>query len=148
MTANRAEVLPAELIRKGRIDEVFWVDLPNLSEREAIFRVHLSRVRPERVNKGDFDLKVLAERSINFSGAEIEQVIYDGMQTAFSAGEEFTQRDLINAMAGCVPLSQIAEAPIENLKTWAIRSGAKSASVPDAQPDSFSRFGLLQVDEN
>ncbi len=57
MTANRAEVLPAELIRKGRIDEVFWVDLPNTSEREAIFRVHLSRVRPERVKKGDFDLQ-------------------------------------------------------------------------------------------
>ncbi|MEG4805410.1 AAA family ATPase [Microcoleus sp. ARI1-B5] len=49
MTANRAEVLPAELIRKGRIDEIFWVDLPNLTEREAIFRVHLTRVRPDRV---------------------------------------------------------------------------------------------------
>jgi len=75
MTANRAEVLPAELIRKGRIDEVFWVDLPNLSEREQIFRVHLTRVRPERVKSGDFDLQVLAERSKCFSGAEIEQVI-------------------------------------------------------------------------
>jgi len=90
MTANRAEVLPAELIRKGRIDEIFWVDLPNHSEREAIFRVHLSRVRPPRVLKGDFDLGMLASRSPCLSGAEIEQVIYDAMQSAFSAGEEFT----------------------------------------------------------
>lgn len=148
MTANRTEVLPAELIRKGRIDEIFWVDLPNLSERQAIFQVHLNRVRPERVKKGDFDLKLLAERSINFSGAEIEQVIYDGMQSAFSAGEEFSQRYLMSAIACSVPLAQIAEAQIEDLKTWAIRSGAKSASVPDSQLDSFSRFGLLQVDEN
>jgi SpoVK/Ycf46/Vps4 family AAA+-type ATPase len=75
MTANRAEVLPAELIRKGRIDEVCWVDLPNLSQREQIFRVHLNRVPPDRVKKGDFDLKLLAARSKDFSGAEIEQVI-------------------------------------------------------------------------
>jgi SpoVK/Ycf46/Vps4 family AAA+-type ATPase len=64
MTANRAEVLPAELIRKGRIDEFFWVDLPNLPEREAIFQVHLTCVRPDRVTQGDFDLKLLAERAI------------------------------------------------------------------------------------
>ena len=150
MTANRAEVLPAELIRKGRIDEVFWVDLPNLSEREAIFRVHLARVRPQRVKSGDFDLKLLAERSRDFSGAEIEQVIYDGMQSAFSAGEEFGQRDLLASISGCVPLARIAEAQIEDLKTWASRSGAKSASIPDVQTqsNSYSRLSSLQVDEN
>ncbi|NQE36738.1 AAA family ATPase [Microcoleus asticus] len=150
MTANRAEVLPAELIRKGRIDETFWVDLPNLTEREAIFRVHLTRVRPDRVNAGDFDLKLLAEQSKNFSGAEIEQVVFDAMQNAFSAGVEFSQQDLLGAIAGCVPLAQIAEAQIDELKTWAIRSGAKSASIPDVhtQPTSYSRFAPLQVDEN
>lgn len=150
MTANRAEVLPAELIRKGRIDEIFWVDLPNHSEREAIFRVHLSRVRPPRVWKGNFDLGMLASRSPCLSGAEIEQVIYDAMQSAFSAAEEFTQRDLMSAIAGCIPLAQIAEAQIEDLKTWAMRSGAKSASIPDlyAIPGSFSSLSPLQVDEN
>jgi hypothetical protein len=55
------------------------------------------------------------------------------MQSAFSADEEFTQRDLMAAIAGCVPLARIAEAQIEDLKTWAIRSGAKSASIPDLQ---------------
>jgi SpoVK/Ycf46/Vps4 family AAA+-type ATPase len=146
MTANRAEVLPAELIRKGRIDEVFWVDLPNLSEREAIFRVHLARVRAQLVKSGDFDLKLLAEHSRDFSGAEIEQVIYDGMQSAFSAGEEFGQRDLLASISGCVPLARIAEAQIEDLKAWASRSGAKSASVPDLH--IVPRPSLLQVDEN
>lgn len=150
MTANRAEVLPAELIRKGRIDEIFWVDLPNLTEREAIFQVHLTRVRPDRVKQGDFDLKLLAEQSKNFSGAEIEQVIYDAMVCGFTNGAEFTERDLIAAIAGSVPLAQIAESQIDELKTWAIRSGAKSASIPDVQmqSNSYSRFAPLQVDEN
>ena len=121
-----------------------------ITQREAIFRVHLSRVRPPRVWKGDFDLGMLASRSPCLSGAEIEQVIYDAMQSAFSAGEEFTQRDLMSAIVGCIPLAQIAEAQIEDLKTWAIRSGAKSASIPDlyAIPGSFSSLSPLQVDEN
>jgi len=72
------------------------------------------------------------------------------MQSAFSAGEEFTQPDLMSAIAGCIPLAQIAEAQIEDLKTWTIRSGAKSASIPDlyAIPGSFSSLSPLQVDEN
>ena len=150
MTANRAEVLPAELIRKGRIDEIFWVDLLKLTEREAIFQVHLTRVRPERVKQGDFDLKLLAEQSKNFSGAEIEQVVFDAMVAGFTNGEEFSQKDLLVSIAGCVPLAQIAETQIDDLKTWAIRSGAKSASVPDVQTqsNSYSRFAPLQVDEN
>jgi SpoVK/Ycf46/Vps4 family AAA+-type ATPase len=147
MTANRAEVLPAELIRKGRIDEVFWVDLPNLTEREAIFRVHLTRVRPDRVKSGDFDLKLLAEQSKNFSGAEIEQVVFDAMQNAFSAGVEFSQQDLLGAIAGCVPLAQIAEAQIDDLKTWAIRSGAKSASSQYSEVYQPSVI-TLEVDNN
>lgn len=151
MTANRAEVLPAELIRKGRIDEIFWVDLPNLSEREQIFKVHLTRVRPDRVKLGNFDLKLLAEQSKSFSGAEIEQVIYDAMQTGFSAGREFTERDLTIAITGCIPLARIAQGQIDDLKTWAIRSGAKSASIADrteTHSTSYSHLSPLEVDEN
>ena len=151
MTANRAEVLPAELIRKGRIDEIFWVDLPNLTEREAIFRVHLTRVRPSRVKSGDFDCGMLASQSPCLSGAEIEQVIYDAMQTAFSAGREFTERDLTIAITGCVPLARIAQQQIDELKNWAIRSGAKSASIADrteTHSTSYSHLSPLEVDEN
>jgi SpoVK/Ycf46/Vps4 family AAA+-type ATPase len=78
-------------------------------------------------------LQVLAERSKSFSGAEIEQVVYDAMQCSFSNGEEFTMNNLLDAIAGCVPLAQIAESQIQDLKNWAIRSGAKSASIPDLQ---------------
>ncbi|MEG5063039.1 AAA family ATPase [Microcoleus sp. B3-A4] len=151
MTANRAEVLPAELIRKGRIDEIFWVDLPNHSEREAIFRVHLTRLRPDRVKSGDFDCGMLASQSPSLSGAEIEQVIFDAMQTAFSAGREFTERDLSVAIIGCVPLARIAQNQIDDLKTWAIRSGAKSASIADRTEisvSSYSHLSPLEVDEN
>ncbi|MEG3935731.1 MULTISPECIES: AAA family ATPase [unclassified Microcoleus] len=151
MTANRAEVLPAELIRKGRIDEIFWVDLPNLTEREAIFQVHLTRVRPSRVKSGDFDCGMLASQSSCLSGAEIEQVICDAMQTAFSAGREFTERDLTIAITGCVPLARIAQAQIDELKSWAIRSGAKSASIADQNETPvtpYSHLSPLEVDEN
>jgi len=72
------------------------------------------------------------------------------MQCGFSNSEEFSQGDLMKAIADCVPLAQIAEAQIEELKTWAIRSGAKSASVADLhlQPGALSRASILQVDEN
>ena len=145
MTANRAEVLPAELIRKGRIDEIFWVDLPNHSEREAIFRVHLTRIRPDRVKSGDFDCGMLASQSPSLSGAEIEQVIYDAMLEGFTNGEEFTMKNLLDSIAGCVPLARISESQIQALKNWAIQSGAKSASTPDAYVSSFPST-LLEVD--
>ena len=145
MTANRAEVLPAELIRKGRIDEIFWVDLPNHSEREAIFRVHLTRIRPDRVKSGDFDCGMLASQSPFLSGAEIEQVIYDAMLEGFTNGEEFTMKNLLDSIAGCVPLARISESQIQALKNWAIQSGAKSASTPDAYVSSFPST-LLEVD--
>ncbi|WP_338010961.1 AAA family ATPase, partial [Planktothrix prolifica] len=75
-TANNVELLPAELIRKGRLDELFFLSLPTQSEREQIFKVHLNRLRPNN----QFNLELLAARSQEFSGAEIEQVIYDAMQ--------------------------------------------------------------------
>jgi ATP-dependent 26S proteasome regulatory subunit len=128
MTANNVELLPAELIRKGRIDELFFIHLPSENERKQIFQIHLERVRFERCNKGDFDLELLAAASQKFSGAEIEQVIYEAMQFGFSRGEEFTNKDILNIINTCVPLAEIAQPQIEALYSWAVRSGAKSAS--------------------
>ncbi|PJE45259.1 MAG: AAA family ATPase [Flavobacterium sp.] len=130
MTANNVEILPAELLRKGRLDELFFIQLPNQSERKQIFQVHLERLRPGRCGnrQSDFDLGMLAAASKDFSGAEIEQVIYEGMQQGFSRGEDFTQADVLTAIHYCVPLAQIAQPQIEALKAWAVRSGAKSAS--------------------
>jgi hypothetical protein len=90
-------------------------------------------------------LKLLAQQSKSFSGAEIEQVVYDAMQSSFSVDEEFTMNNLLKAIADCVPLVQIAQTQIQDLKTWAIRSGAKSASVQETYiPNTRSIF--LEID--
>ncbi len=153
MTANNVEILPAELLRKGRLDELFFVHLPNQSERTEIYRVHLKKVRPARVpgasgnNKSDFDLGMLAAASKDFSGAEIEQVIYEGMQNAFARNEEFTQADILTGIHHCIPLAQIAQPQIEALKSWAVRSGAKSASFQYSEVHQ-PELRMLEVDNN
>lgn len=119
----------------------FWVDLPNQSERSQIFQVHLNRLRPSR----EFDLELLASRSKDFSGAEIEQVIYEAMQSGFSRNEEFTMGDLLDAIANCISLAKIAQPQIEALKSWAVHSGAKSASFQVSGSES-RMLSLLEVD--
>jgi ATP-dependent 26S proteasome regulatory subunit len=146
MTANNVEVLPAELLRKGRLDDLFWVNLPTLLEREQIFKVHLSRLRVDRLK--DFDIESLAQKSKNFSGAEIEQVIYEAMQFAFSCGEEFVNDDILDAIANCIPLAKIAQPQIDALKSWAVRSGAKSANIEEEFLPQTNASLLLQVDSN
>jgi len=146
-TANQVELLPAELIRKGRLDELFFVHLPTQLEREQIFKVHLSRLRADRIcsSRNDFDIESLAKKSKDFSGAEIEQVIYEAMQHGFSRDEEFTMLDLLDSIASCIPLAQIAQPQIDALKSWAVRSGAKSASLEEL-PLTKSDTSLLIVD--
>jgi SpoVK/Ycf46/Vps4 family AAA+-type ATPase len=139
-TANNVELLPAELIRKGRLDELFFLSLPTQSEREQIFKVHLNRLRPNN----QFNFQSLASGSKDFSGAEIEQVIYDAMQFGFSQNREFTTDDILGAIADCIPLAKIANHQIEALKDWASRSGAKSASLVDSANNNL--LPLLEVD--
>ncbi len=134
-TANNVPLLPPELLRKGRFDEIFFLNLPTAAERKEIFRVHLQRLRPNRLR--EFDLDVLAAHSENLSGAEIEQAIVDAMYNAFggSSGEgrrDFTQADILQALAETVPLASIARDQIESLKCWAAQAGARTAS-QDAQ---------------
>ncbi|MEN9239940.1 MAG: AAA family ATPase, partial [Thermostichales cyanobacterium SZTDM-1c_bins_54] len=133
-TANNVPMLPPELLRKGRFDEIFFLNLPTESERKEIFRVHLQRLRPTRLR--EFDLTTLAQASANFSGAEIEQVIVDAMYQAFGGSREgrrdFTQADILRALQETVPLAAIAREQIEELKCWAARAGARTAS-GDAQ---------------
>jgi len=143
MTANNVELLPAELLRKGRLDELFWLGLPTQLEREQIFKVHLSRLRAHRIK--DFDIESLAKKSKDFSGAEIEQVIYEAMQHGFSRDEEFTMLDLLDSIASCIPLAKIAQPQIDALKSWAVRSGAKSASIEEVLLTK-SDASLLVVD--
>jgi len=129
-TANNVPMLPPELLRKGRFDEIFFLNLPTESERKEIFRVHLQRLRPTRLR--EFDLTALAQASANFSGAEIEQVIVDAMYQAFGGSQtgrrDFTQADILQALKDTVPLAAIAREQIEELKCWAARAGARTAS--------------------
>lgn len=132
-TANNVRILPAELLRKGRFDEIFFLNLPTFSERKDIFKVHLQKLRPSRLR--DFDLDALAKQSQDFSGAEIEQVIIDAMHIAFSTineqGErrDFVTEDILRAIDETVPLAAIASHQIEDLKYWASQSGARTASI-------------------
>jgi SpoVK/Ycf46/Vps4 family AAA+-type ATPase len=130
-TANNVQILPAELLRKGRFDEIFFLNLPTEPERREIFRVHLQRLRPSRLR--EFDLDLLARQSKNFSGAEIEQTIIDGMQRAFSHGspgnrQDFSSEDIVQAIEETVPLAAIARDQIDALKQWAASAGARPAS--------------------
>ncbi|KAF3884910.1 MULTISPECIES: AAA family ATPase [Nostocales] len=130
-TANNVQILPAELLRKGRFDEIFFLNLPTEVERQDIFKVHLQRLRPNRLR--EFNLSLLAKQTSNFSGAEIEQVIVDAMHIAFSGKEnghrrDFTTEDILRAIEQTVPLASIAREQIEGLKQWAARAGARTAS--------------------
>ncbi len=120
--------MPAELLRKGRFDEIFFVNLPNQREREEIFQVHIQRLRPNRVR--DFSYPELAMASEDFSGAEIEQAIYDALHRAFNQDppRKFTQEDLLGAIRQTVRLAAIARDQIQDLKAWAAASRARTAS--------------------
>lgn len=148
LTANNVEILPAELLRKGRIDELFFIHLPTEKERSLIFQVHLNRLRPNRTKNNEFDFELLSSRSQDFSGAEIEQVIYAAMQSGFSRNEEFTTGDLLDAIAESIPLARIAQTQIQALKDWALRSGAKSASAVDVKITNIPEPKLLEIDYN
>ena len=134
-TANRVDRLPGEFLRKGRFDDIFFVDLPNPSEREAIFKIHLHKRRPV----GDrFDIVQLAKISEGFSGAEIEQAIIAAMYEAFAQEREFTQLDIIAAIKATLPLSRTMTEQVNSLRDWARqRARPASASVAEYQRLEF-----------
>ncbi len=125
-TANNIDSLPPELLRKGRFDEIFFVNLPSYEERRAIFRVHLERFRP--ADLGKFDVGRLAEITPEYSGAEIEQAIVEGMYRAFHQGRDLTTDDIVKAIHEMVPLAHTAREQINYLKEWAAQGRARSAS--------------------
>ena len=142
-TANNVRILPAELLRKGRFDEIFFLNLPSESERQDIFKVHLQRLRPNRLR--EFDLEILAKRAENFSGAEIEQVVIDGLYRAFGTFVNGQRRDLmtedvLRSIEDTVPLAAIARSQIEDLKRWAAEAGARTASNDTQLIDELKRY--------
>lgn len=115
-TANDVTSLPPEMLRKGRFDEIFFVDLPGDEEREQIFAIHLKK-RKRDVKK--FNLKALSKAADGFSGAEIEQIVVGALFVAFDAGRELAQKDLIGECKAVVPLSVMMREEIDELRTWA-----------------------------
>lgn len=125
-TANNVQSLPPELLRKGRFDEIFFVGLPNEREREAIFTVHLSRLRQYKL--GEYDIQRLAYETPEFSGAEIEQILVEAMHIGFSQNREFTTDDILEAASQIVPLARTAKEQIQVLQEWAAAGKARLAS--------------------
>ena len=125
-TANNVQSLPAEMLRKGRFDEIFFVDLPTQEERQAIFSVHLSRLRPQSLKQ--YDLARLAYETPGFSGAEIEQTLVEAMHIGFSQNRDFTNEDILSAASQIVPLARTAEEQIRFLQEWAAAGRARPAS--------------------
>jgi SpoVK/Ycf46/Vps4 family AAA+-type ATPase len=115
-TANSIEHLPPELLRKGRFDEIFFVDLPTPRERLDILRIHIER-RGRQARR--YDLERLAHASEGFSGAELEQAIVAAMYRAFPEEREFTTADLLQAIAETVPLSRTMADKLSHLRSWA-----------------------------
>jgi SpoVK/Ycf46/Vps4 family AAA+-type ATPase len=126
-TSNDISSLPPELLRKGRFDEIFFVDLPKLAERQEILAIHLAKRHrdPRR-----FDLLALARESEGFSGAEIEQVVISALYDAFEAERQLSQGDLRSNIRQTVPLSQTVSERITALRDWA-RTHARPASKDD-----------------
>lgn len=134
-TANRLERLPGEFLRKGRFDEIFFVDLPTSEEREDIFRIHLCK-RRSTIDR--FDLDQLAKVSDGFSGAEIEQALVAAMYEAFAQDREFTQLDIIAAIKSTLPLSRTMTEQVTALRDWARqRARPASASIAEYQRLEF-----------
>lgn len=124
-TANRVERLPGEFLRKGRFDEIFFVDLPTAEERKEIFNIHLSK-RKRDISR--FDLEQLAKVSDGFSGAEIEQGLVAAMYEAFAQEREFTQLDIIAAIKATLPLSRTMNEQVTALRDWARQRARPAAS--------------------
>ena len=125
-TANNIDLLPVEIIRKGRFDEIFFLDLPKKTEREDIFKIHLQEFRPNSWEL--FDYPKLAKRSKLFSGAEIRQSIIEGMYHAFYEKREFTTEDICFALTELIPLAKLETSQTLRLQDWASSGRIRPAS--------------------
>jgi SpoVK/Ycf46/Vps4 family AAA+-type ATPase len=122
------EVLPPELIRKGRFDEIFFVDLPTEAERKGIFDLHL---RKRKLDPKSFDLAQLAKASAGYSGAEIEAAVQSAMYSAFAEKQAVTTDAVLSELKFTVPLSRARMEEVSRLRAWA-RERAVPASAPEA----------------
>jgi SpoVK/Ycf46/Vps4 family AAA+-type ATPase len=125
-TANDVSSLPPELLRKGRFDEIFFVDLPKLLERKTIFNIHLEK---RNRNPKNFNLELLADLSESFTGAEIEAAIEAALYEAFSDNKrEIITSDIADAIKDSVPISKLMKEEIQYLRSWASERARNASS--------------------
>ncbi len=136
-TANDVSRLPPELLRRGRFDELFFVDLPDAAARRAILALHLRKRSREPAR---FDLALLSDSCENFSGAELEQVVVGAMHRAFAQGRDLEMSDLRRVAQDLVPLFKTYEEEIKALREWS-RGRARAAGREGAVVDLFRRTG-------
>ena len=132
-TANDISKLPPELLRKGRLDEIFYLDLPNFNERKEIFRIHLAKRNrtPDR-----FDLDRLSHQSDGFNGAEIEESVVSSLFDEFSSGIPLDTEVLLTGLKDTVPLSKTMSEELSRLREWATgraRPATRQAETSDSQ---------------
>ena len=125
-TANNIDLLPLEIIRKGRFDEVFFLDLPKKEERKEIFKIHVQEFRPN--NWKTFEYNKLAQLSESFSGAEIRQSIIESMYNAFYEKREFTTEDICLTLKQVIPLANLESIQMNKLQNWASSGQIRLAS--------------------
>jgi SpoVK/Ycf46/Vps4 family AAA+-type ATPase len=123
-TANRIDLLPAEMIRKGRFDEVFFVDLPTEDERLDIFRIHLRR---RGVDPENMDLERLRQFTRGWTGAEVEQCVVSALTLARLEDRDIHADDLLNTTAKIVPLSKTMKEQVEHIRGWALDRAVRAA---------------------
>jgi len=115
-TANDIGALPPELLRKGRFDEIFFVDLPNHDVRKEIFAIHLKKRKREPEK---FDLGALAEASEGYSGSEIEQAVVSGLHEAYSGKSSLSTDRILSALRNSPPISVTLAESVQYLRAWA-----------------------------
>ncbi len=142
-TGNDVRNLPPELLRKGRFDEIFWVDLPDIHERQIIFDIHLRR---RQRDPAAFDSWELAESTEKFSGSEIEQAVVDGMYRAFAEDREVETRDVLRSVRETVPLARTMDTQIKELKEWA-RDRTRPATYNTRRIDYFEDWAGANDEE-
>lgn len=125
-TCNNVSQLPPELLRKGRFDEIFFVDLPSREERKEIFKIHLEK-RHRNINS--FDLNKLSDEAVGFSGSEIEEIIVSALYDAFDNNEDINQTYIENTIKSMIPLSQTMEEQIKGTREWAKIRAKRASSI-------------------
>lgn len=125
-TSNNISQLPPELLRKGRFDEIFYIDLPHKEERKEIFRIHLEK---RKRNPEQFELDKLAELTSGYSGSEIEQIIISALYDAFDSSDELNSERLLHSTHEMIPLSQTMEDEIKKIREWAKHRARKASQI-------------------